>query len=164
MKTKLYFLCPNLTITIQLVKELHAIKITDDNIHIVGNDHAKLQKAQLHEATIWQTTDLIPSLGLGATVGAIVGSISGALLMHYPLLCLDLGYMTLIGMFFFGTAFGAWISSMVGMSLPAPIIERFQESLDQGEYLIIIDIKSQEKDKLLEDIAHKYPQVFATKD
>jgi hypothetical protein len=33
---------------------------------------------------------------------------------------------------------------MVGMSLPAPIIERFQESLDQGEYLIIIDIKSQE--------------------
>ena len=40
----------------------------------------------------------------------------------------------------FGGVFGAWSSSMIGISIPSPRLERFESAIAQGRILLMVDV------------------------
>jgi hypothetical protein len=137
---RLYFLTPNLESTTSLATELKEHGVEDKSIHVVGHDHTGFEKAHLHEASILQSTDFIHAVKTGAAYGGATGLLAGVAALAFPPAGLALGGGTLLGLGILGAGFGAWASSMIGVSIPDAGIERFQKEVDDGQTLMLVDI------------------------
>lgn len=107
---RLYFLAPSLDSTAAIVDELQGFGLTDKDIHVVGNDHTGLAKNNIHEASVLQTSDVIPALERGAAAGVTTGLLAGLIAITFPPAGLVLGGGAVLGLGLFGAGFGAWVS------------------------------------------------------
>jgi hypothetical protein len=39
-----------------------------------------------------------------------------------------------------GAIFGAWVSSMIGISTPSKRLERFEKAIEDGQILLMVDV------------------------
>lgn len=155
---RLYFLAPNIKSTQSIVHELHEKGITDDDIHVVGKDHASLAKAHIHEAGLLETTDVTHAMHQGAKYGALVGFTGGILAAIFLPISLLFKFVTLIGLTMFGTAFGTWASSLVGISIPEPGVEKFQDDVDHGDLLMLVDVEVDREQEVMQLIRRHHPE------
>ena len=81
---RIYFLSPHLKSTKSIIAELKHDEISEEDIYVVGKDHMQLQEAQLHQAGLFQTTDVLHALERGAVAGASIGLLSGLGIMIFP--------------------------------------------------------------------------------
>lgn len=154
---RIYFLSPNIHSTKSIVAELKHSEISDDHIYVVGKDHMGLQDAHMHEAGLFQTTDVLHALERGAAVGASIGFLSGLGIMVFPT-GLIIGGGAVLAMGLVGTGLGAWISTMIGISEPNPDIEKYERGIDAGELLIIVDINQADEERTREQILKHHPE------
>lgn len=155
---RIFFLVPNIISSTKIVEELHRENIHNKYIHVVGNDPAMLEKAHLHEASLLQTTDIIHALLMGILFGSIIGLVLGLLIMNFPPNGLQIGWPIVLGISIFGALFGAWVSSLIGISVEDPIIERFHRGIALGQLLMIVDIPVQREKEIKAKILHHHPE------
>lgn len=155
---RIYFLAPTIESTASIVDELKENGINDSQIHVVGKDHHKLQEAHIHEANLLQTTDLVKSLEKGAIAGGAVGLLAGLAAVTFPPAGLVLGGGAVLSLSIFGTGFGAWVSSMIGISIPDQVVEKYEQAIEDGELLIMVDIPKVEEDKYKRMIKNHHPE------
>lgn len=155
---RIYFIAPSIDSTSSIVDELHEIGITDEDIHVVGKDHAQLQEAHIHEAGLLETTDVTHSMHVGARYGAILGAIAGVIAAFV----LPIGWLgkllVVAGLAAFGTAFGAWASSLVGISIPEPGVEKYQQAVEQGQLLMLVDVSDDQEKEIRNAIRLHHPE------
>jgi uncharacterized membrane protein len=156
LMSRVYFLINGLDNTGIIIDEFHKEQIDRKCIRVVGHDLKALAKINLIQASVLDTTALIPSLIRGTIIGLILGCICGLITLRSPLVG-NLGYLSVIGLSFFGAAAGAWISSMIGISIPSEVIEKFQDSLQNGNFLLIVDLPDDKQEKLLARIQENHP-------
>lgn len=58
-----------------------------------------------------------------------------------------------------GAGVGAWLSSMIGISMPNSCLKKFEKAISAGEFLIIVEVERIESDKICELIRKHHPQV-----
>ncbi|PWK49908.1 DUF1269 domain-containing protein [Pleionea mediterranea] len=138
---RLYFLVPDFKNTQNIVNELQDYGLDEHHIHIVGKDHERLEKAHLHEAGLAETTDLIPALKRGLLFGGTTGFLAGIVAITFPPAGLVFGGGAVLGLSAAGAGFGAWMSSMIGVSVNDLGVEHFQKQIDQGKYLLLVDVE-----------------------
>lgn len=155
---RIYFLAPTIESTAAIVDELKEHGITDTQIHVVGKDHHKLQEAHIHEANLLQTTDLVKSLEKGAIAGGTVGILAGLAAVTFPPAGVVLGGGAILGLGLFGTGFGAWVSSMIGISIPDRVVEKYEKAIEAGELLMMVDVPKQDEEKFKKLIKSHHPE------
>jgi len=156
---RFYFLVPKLVTTKNLVNELNNMGINDSDIYVLG-EQDKITAAHLHPAGVMQTTDVEPALKKGAVIGGVLGFIAGVVGVLFPLAGFVLGNGVIIGMTLFGIVFGAWASSMIGISVRSPVVEKFEQALKEGQFLMMVDYKSQNERALVDLIKIHHPEVI----
>lgn len=157
---RLYFRVPTVENATSIVKELVANGVPEDRIYLVGKDHYHLYMAHLKEAGILQTTDLPHALIRGAVIGALAGLVAGLVVLVYPPGELDIGWWILIALAFLGAMFGAWGSSLIGISIPNPIIQQCAQAIELGELVIIFDIPVAREKEITLLIKNHHPEVL----
>jgi hypothetical protein len=157
---RIYFLAPNIDSTTAIVQEIKTENVPEKNIHIVGKDHHKLEEAHLHEANLLQTSDLIPSIEKGALAGGAIGLLAGLAAVTFPPAGLVIGGGAVLALSAFGSGFGAWVSSMIGISIPNPTVEKFEEAIKAGEILLIIDIPKVQEEDIKQKIKQHHPEAL----
>jgi hypothetical protein len=110
MRTRICWRLPNLASARRTMDGLLLARIDDDHVHFVARDDIDL--SGLHAAGVLQTSGLIRSLQAG-----LVGVIA-----------------------IVSAAFGAWSSSMIGISTPSQRLARFEPALAQGQILLMTDV------------------------
>lgn len=143
---RLYFLLPNVETARGVVHELLLNHVEERHMHLVARDGIPLE--ELPEAGEFQKSDLIPAAEKGLTAGGITGAIAGLVAVTIPPAGLILGGGAVLATTVAGAGFGAWASSMVGAGFPSSRLEKFQESLEAGEILMLVDVPKRRVDEI----------------
>lgn len=156
----LYFRVPTVESAANIVQELVSIGIPESQITVVGKDHFHLQMAHLREAGILQTTDLLHALLRGIVVGIISGLAVGILLWIFPLEGIEIGWKWLLGLGLLGGVFGAWGSSLIGISIPNPIIQQCEQAIEFGELILFLHIPALRENEIITLIKRHHPEAL----
>lgn len=135
---RLYFMLPDLDTARIVVDELLVKRVDDHHIHVVAKEGTPM--GDLPEANLLQKSDFIPAMERGLAVGGITGVIAGIAAVTFPPAGLVLGGGAILGTSLAGAGFGAWISGMIGMDVPNSQIDKFEEAIEKGEVLMMVDI------------------------
>ena len=139
MRRRIYWLLPDLLSARRTMDDLLLARIPEPQIHFVGSEDADL--SGLHAANILQTSDVIRSAQTGLMFGGLAGVLLGiATAVFFPVVgdTPQVGMIAVIGIL--GGLFGAWSSSMIGISVPSHRLRRFDIAIQSGQILLMVDV------------------------
>ena len=134
---RIYFLAPNIEVSKMIVDELLLARIEERHIHVLAKRGTPMEN--LPEATYLQKSDFIPAVEQGVAVGGLTGILAGLVAMTVPG-GLVLAGGALLATTLAGAGVGAWMSGMVGSSIGNRRIQQFEEAIENGEFLFMIDV------------------------
>lgn len=129
---------PDLDTAKTVVDELLLKRVDEHHIHVVAKEGTPM--GDLPEANLLQKSDFIPAMERGLAVGGITGVLAGIAAVTFPPAGLILGGGAILGTSLAGAGIGAWISGMIGMDVPNSQIEKFEDAIEKGEVLMMVDI------------------------
>lgn len=154
---RLYFLLPNVETTRRVVHDLLLNHVEERYIHVVAREGTPLQ--ELPEAGLAQKSDLIPSAEKGSVAGGATGALAGLVAATVPATGLIVGGGAVLAMALAGAGFGAWFSSMMGISTDSSRLKKFQEAVEAGEILMLVDVLTGRVDEVQELIRSHHKEV-----
>jgi hypothetical protein len=153
---RLYFLLPDVDAARRVVEDLLIRRVEERHIHLVARSGTPLE--DLPEANLAQKTDLIPSIERGVAIGGATGAIAGLIAIAIPPAGLILGGGAILALAVTGAGFGAWASSMFGISIPNSQIKQFEEAIEHGDILMMVDVPKQQQQEITELIKTHHPE------
>lgn len=154
---RLYFMIPDVHSAKTIIDELLLARIEERRLHLVAKDHSELEKEKLPEASLLQESDFVPALERGLALGGATGLVAGLAAVILPT-GLILGGGAVLGTSLLGAGLGAWISSMIGISAPNSRLKRFEEEIDTGQILLLIDVPKSRVEEIIELVEKHHPE------
>lgn len=154
---RLYFLLPDIDSARNIVESLLLKRVEERRIHLLARRGTPLE--DLPTASVAQRTDLVPALERGVAVGGATGALAGLVAITVPPAGLVLGGGAVLALAALGAGFGAWASSMLGISTPNSKIRHFQDAIDAGKILMMVDVSKDRVDDIEQLVRQHYPQV-----
>lgn len=153
---RLYFLMPDIELTHELVKELLLSHVEEKHIHVIAKEGVPME--DLPEASLLQKSDFIPAIERGTALGAVTGLVAGMVAMAFPPAGLVLGGGAVLAIGVASAGIGGWLSSMIGVSVPSSRLKKFEDAIEQGEILVLVDIQRTRVDEIEELVKKHHPQ------
>lgn len=153
---RLYFLMPDIAVTHKLVNELLLSHVEERYIHVIAKEGVPME--ELPEASLVQKSDFIPAIERGLTLGAITGVLVGLVAMTFPPAGLVIGGGAVYAIGAAGAGFGGLMSSMIGVSVPSTRLKKFESAIEEGEVLVLVDVKRERVDEIEELVKKHYPE------
>jgi hypothetical protein len=157
MSRRLYFVLPDVTSASQTTNDLLLARIEFRHMHFLGRRDMSL--GELHEASYLQKTDVRHALAVGIGLGVIIGMLLGIYLKLNPIggYVFDVG--TLLVCTLGGGLFGAWASTLVGVSTPNSELKQFEKDIEAGKILLMVDVPVSRVTEIEQLIAKRHPEV-----
>lgn len=152
---RLYFLMPDINVTHELVKELLLSHVEERYIHVIAKEGTPME--DLPEASLLQKSDFVPAIEKGLTIGAITGVVCGLVAMAFPPAGLVIGGGAVFAIGAAGAGVGGLMSSMVGVGLPSSRLEKFEDAINNGEFLVLIDVPRTRVDEIEAMVMKHHP-------
>jgi hypothetical protein len=154
---RLFFLVPDPNSAKQIVDELLLARVEARHIHAI----AKGTPMQgVPEATLVQTSDLIPALERGVAAGGATGLIAGLIAVAFRAAGLALGGGAVLAITLVGAGFGALMSTMVGIGIPSSRLEQFQKAIEKGDLLMMVDVSKARVDEIQTLVTKRHPEAM----
>ncbi|GHE20163.1 DUF1269 domain-containing protein [Halomonas urumqiensis] len=162
---RLYFLTPDLDTTVSIAHELNDLGLSKREVHVTGRDWQHLEERGVNNATLRQTSDVVHAAWRGVKFGVPLGLLLGVVV--YYVLGEGLGSMgiagVIIGMGVFGGLFGVWTSTMVGVSVHDVKVDKYEDEIEEGAFLMMVDVANQREDEVYSVIHRHHPEVIIDK-
>ena len=153
---RIYFLSPDIDIAKRVVNGLLLAKIENRHIHIIAKRDTPLE--DLPEGNLLQKTDFIPAVEQGLAVGGSVGMLAGLVAIALPPASAVIAGGVLLGTTLFGAGLGAWVGGLVGMTLGNRRIKEFENEIEAGKLLVLVDVPVDRVEQTEELIKQYIPQ------
>ena len=158
MKSRIYWLLPDLPSAWAAMDDLLLARIESRHIHFVAREDVDM--TGLHAATVLQTSDVVRSAEMGLIIGAGVGALLGGLVaVHYPIVGDEPQWGIAAGLALAGALFGTWTSTMIGISTPSKRLQRFEADIEQGRILLMVDVPMWRVEAIEERLKELHPEV-----
>lgn len=139
MRRRIYWLLPDLASARRTMDDLLLARISEAHIHFVASEDADM--SGLHAANILQTSDVIRAAQAGLVIGGAVGAVLGVVVaLFFPIVGTSPQWGMVAVLALVGAGFGAWASSMIGVSTPNDRLKRFEPAIKQGQILLMADV------------------------
>jgi hypothetical protein len=135
MRKRIVFSTRDVAHARDLIAIAYAAGFTDDDLSVVARSDIELE--QVADQLKMADSDFIPAALRGAGYGAITGTLAGLVAVSLTPLGITLAGAALAGGLG-GGAIGAWVSSLVGSSIPDPIRQEFEDEIKAGRVLVAI--------------------------
>ena len=151
---RIYFLAPDMALSRKIVDELLLARVEERHIHVLAKRGTPME--ELPEATYLQKSDFIPALEQGLALGGITGILIGLVAVALP------GGPVLAGGAVLATSLagagvGALTSSMVGSSIGSRRLEQFQDAIEYGAFLFMVDVPRERVDEIEALVKRHHP-------
>jgi hypothetical protein len=153
---RLYFLVPDVAQTRKIVNELLLSHVEEKHIHILARSGTPLE--DLPEAGIAQKSDLIPALERGLSLGGATGLLAGIIAVTVPTAGIVLGGGAVLASTLAGAGIGAWVASMIGVDVPSTRLTRYENAIDNGEILMMVDVAKERVDEINDLVKSHHPE------
>ena len=150
---RIYFLAPNIETTHRIVDELRTEGIEDRHMHILAKRDTPLE--DMPEASVFQKTDFIPALERGAALGGTTGLLAGLIALRFAGFAIAGG--PVLGILFFGATIGTIMSGLAGLQVGNSNVKRYEEAIEGGELLVMVDIPKERIDAISQLIVKHHP-------
>lgn len=147
---RIYFLLPNVQCAQSIVNELLLLRVEWRHIHVLANHNVSLK--DLPEATLAQRSDLLPALARGTAAGGFAGMLAGLAALVFPPAGLTIAGGAVVAITLCGAGFGAWTATMIGVDVPNTRLKRFEEVIEKGEVLMMVDVAKDRVEEIEEVI------------
>ncbi|MDK3023586.1 DUF1269 domain-containing protein [Cupriavidus taiwanensis] len=138
MRKRIFWLLPDLSSARRTMDDLLLARVENRHIHFVARDGADM--TGLHEANLFQTSDIVHAAEMGLMVGGGVGVVAGVVVAMFPIVS-DTPQWGLVGVLaVLGAVFGAWAASMIGSSAPNSRLRAFEKDIEAGKILLMVDV------------------------
>ncbi|MGB5427794.1 MAG: DUF1269 domain-containing protein [Gammaproteobacteria bacterium] len=155
---RLYFLIPSVDSAKTIVDELLLARVEQRHMHIAAADHHALTEANLPEANLLQESDFIPAVERGLAIGGATGILAGIAAVALPGVGLVLGGGAILGIGLAGAGVGAWLSSMIGISVPSSRLTEFEDAIKAGSLLMMVDVPKARVEEITDLIKQHHPE------
>ena len=155
---RLYFLIPTIDSAKTIVDELLLARIEERHIHIAAKDHHALTEAHLPEASLLQESDFVPAVERGLAIGGATGVLAGIAAVTIPGAALALGGGAILGIGLAGAGVGAWMSGMIGVSVPSSRLKEFESAIEEGNLLMMVDVAKSRVDEITALVKDHHPE------
>jgi hypothetical protein len=150
---RIYFLVPDIKTTHKIVGELHREGFDDRHIHILAKRDTPLE--EMPEATILQKTDFVSAIERGVVLGGTAGLLAGLVGLAYAGFVIAGG--PLLGVILAGATIGTLAGGLTGMSAGNSKLKQFEEAIEKGELLVLLDIPKERIGEITEKILKHHP-------
>ncbi|HEY1141356.1 MAG TPA: hypothetical protein VGE88_14310 [Lysobacter sp.] len=135
MKVRHVFSTPDLPTAQAVMNAARGAGVHDDDILLVARSDIELEEIpnEFKEAD----TDLIPAALRGAGYGGAAGLLAGLAAIVITPIGLTLAGAAAAAVA--GALVGSWASALVGSSLPDPIRRKFDDEIQAGRILVVLD-------------------------
>jgi hypothetical protein len=142
---RIYFLVPDRDITAKIVKAIEGAGIEEKHIHVIAGENVQLE--DIPEASLLQKSDFLPAIERGVPLGAATGLLAGLVAMAVPG-GLTIGGGAILACMAAGAGVGSWMGSMVALDIPNSRHRDFQDAVERGEFLMLIDVPKERVDEI----------------
>lgn len=156
MRRRLYVVLPDMASARQTANDLLLARIEDRHMHFLSRRDVSL--GELHEASFLQKTDVRHAFFLGAGIGVVGGAVVGVILKMTSLGGINFDVGTLILCTIGGLLLGAWMSTLIGVSTPSVKLKAFEEELEAGKILLMVDVPHSRVDEIHELLHQRHPE------
>ena len=156
---RLFFAVPSLEIANTITHELVQIGLNKNDVHITGGVGNEIKRSKVPEATIVQTSDAIPAIKRGAIIGLVFSGILYGIFAFFLPPDIKITPTAIAAMIFVSIVLGAWMSSLIGVSVKNRVIETHEESIREGYLIMMIDCPDEKEEKIVNLIAQHHPDV-----
>ncbi len=92
-------------------------------------------------------------------MGGATGLLAAVVAFSFPPAGLVLGGDALPGIALAGSGFGAWLSTMIGVSVPNSHHRKFEEAVKQGELLMLVNVPKARVEEIEEMVKQHHNDV-----
>ncbi len=156
MRRRIYWLLPDLPSARSAMNDLLLARIEVSHIHFVAAEGTDM--TGLHAANVFHTSDVIPAAQSGLVIGGAVGVLAGVAAAMFPIVG-DSPQWGVVGVLAIaGGLFGAWSSSMLGSSTPNRRLKRFEEAIQHGQLLLMVDVPRSRLEEIEDLLQARHPE------
>lgn len=138
MRRRIYWLLPDLASARRTMDDLLLARIAEQHLHFVAREDADM--SGLHAANVLQTSDVVRAAQAGLVIGGMLGAVLGVVAaLFFPIVGDSPQWGMVAVLALVGAAFGAWSSSMIGVSTPSSRLKRFAPAIEAGQILLMVD-------------------------
>lgn len=158
MNRRMYFVLPDFDSAHTVMNDLLLAHVEDKRMHFLGKYGDDLK--DLPQATVFQKTDIVHGMFVGAIVGALAGLLVSGILLAFPsLLGVQLGPWAMLIGALVGALFGTWASGMlVGSSTPNVRLKQFDHDFEEHHFLLMLDIPYDRVEEIRSMILSRHPE------
>lgn len=157
MRRRIYWLLPNLASARRTMDDLLLARIAEQHMHFVAKEDADM--SGLHAANVLQTSDVIRAAQVGLVIGGAVGALLGVVAaVFFPIVGDEPQWGIAAVLAVLGGAFGAWSSSMIGVSTPSHRLKRFEPAIEEGQILLMVDVPRSRVDEIEARLQALHPE------
>lgn len=113
---------------------------------------------ELHEASYLHKTDAVHGAFVGLVIGGVMGVLVGLLLVEYPPQGVSLELVAVLIAALVGSVLGVWVASMVGLQVPNSRLKGFEQELQQGKILLMLDVPAGRYEEVRDIIVRSHPE------
>ena len=156
MKLRMYVTLPDVSSARNLANDLLLARVEDRSMHFLARRGTDL--GELHEASYLQKTDTVHGAFVGFVIGGLMGVLVGLVLVNYPPEGASLQLVAVLIAAIVGAVLGTWVASMVGLQVPNSRLKGFDQEIQQGKVLLMLDVPSGRYEEVRRIIAKAHPE------
>ena len=157
MRRRIYWLLPDLASANRTMDDLLLARIAEQHIHFVAREGTDM--TGLHAANVLQTSDVVRAAEAGLVIGGAAGAVVGVLVaLYFPMFGTGPEWGMVAVLAVLGALFGAWASSMIGISTPSSRLKRFEPAIEQGQILLMVDVPRSRVDEIEARLQGLHPE------
>jgi hypothetical protein len=156
MRLRMYVTLPDVGSARTLANDLLLSRIEDRHMHFLARRGTDL--GELREASYLQKTDTVHGAFVGFVIGGVMGVIVGLLLINFPPQGVSLQMVAVLIAAIVGAGLGTWVASMVGLQVPNSRLKGFEQDIDDGKILLMLDVPAGRYEELRAVIARTHPE------
>lgn len=158
MRLRMYVTSPDVASAKRLADDLLLARIDDKSMHFLAKRGTDL--GELHEASYLQKTDTVHGAFVGFVSGGVMGMVVGLILVNYPPGGVSLELVAVLIAAIVGAALGTWVASMVGLQVPNSRLKAFDQEIQEGKILLMLDVPSSRYQQVHEIISRTHPEAL----
>lgn len=156
MRLRMYVTLPDVASARQLANDLLLARVEDRHMHFLARRGTPL--GELHEASYLQKTDAVHGAFTGLVIGGVVGVLVGLLLVYFPPGGVSIQLVAVLIAACVGSALGIWISFMMGLQVPNSQLRGFENEIEEGKVLLMLDLPAHRYEEIRQVIARTHPE------
>lgn len=156
MRRRLYFLVPNIDVATKVVDDLLLARIEERHIHVIARRDTPL--GELPEASFVQKSDFLPAVERAVALGGATGTLAGLVALALTPGVVVAGGAVLLASALGGAGVGAWLGGMVGMSMGNTRLKAFEDEIERGQLLILVDVPFAKVDEITARVKKHHPE------